>query len=59
MRGYVEVNQNEDGGYTVDDWSEHYDSGSHVGEYPDLLSAILAAQAWSQKHNRKMMVAVS
>jgi hypothetical protein len=42
-RGYLEITEAHDG-YDLTDWSEHYDSGGYMGEFPTLSMAIAEAR---------------
>jgi len=57
-RGWVEVYPASEGGlFMVHDWSEYYDSGCLVGEFPTRSEALEATRAWAAQYNRKIVSA--
>lgn len=52
--GYVEVSREADG-FMVHDWSEHHDSGYHVGTFARLVDALAAAHDWKAKNPHRRL----
>lgn len=56
-RGYLHITPNwTGGGYDLDDWSEHYDSGAYLGTFGTIEEALTAARQEQQHRTERRIV---